>query len=172
MKILRNLEFWVALSIIIVAVILMIADNLRWIHFGVFIGPFRINHWFVWIGTLYIAFAVPIIAISKKNALKRGYSSRFKILFRVHIFGNLLAFLLISTHFAGQIGRPAAFYPNLGTGLALYIIMILLVSTGFTHRFQLIPKIKPQTRRFVHISLTFSLYIIIVIHILHGLGFI
>jgi hypothetical protein len=167
MKFLRNVEFWAALSIIIATIVLMIADRLQWIHFGFFVGPFRVNHWFVWIGTLYVAFAVPIIAVSKKR-----FPSKFLTLFRLHVFGNLLAFLLISLHFSGQIDRPAAFYPDLGTGLALYIIMILLVATGFTHRFQLIPQIKSQTRRFVHIGLSFSFYIIIGIHILHGLGFI
>jgi hypothetical protein len=166
MKILKNLEFWAALSIIIATVCLMAADNLGWINFGFFVGPFRANHWFVWIGTLYIAFTVPIISM-----LKKRYLSKFLALFRVHVFGNLLAFLLISLHFAGQINRPAEFYPDLGTGLALYIIMLLLVATGFTHRFQLIPRIKSQTRKFVHVGLSFSFYIIISIHILHGLGF-
>ena len=165
MKILKSLEFWTALSIIIAAVGLIVADNSDWIHFGFFVGPFRANHWFVWIGTSYIAFAVPIIAMSK-----RRYPNKFMTLFRVHVFGNLLAFLLISLHFAGQIDRPATSYPELGTGLALYIIMILLVATGFTHRFQLISRIKSQTRKFVHIGLTFSFYIVIGIHILHGLG--
>jgi len=166
MKILKSLEFWVALSIIIATVCLMVADNLGWIHFGFFVGPFRANHWFVWIGTLYVAFTVPMIAM-----LKQRYLSKFLALFRVHVFGNLLAFLLISLHFAGQISRPAEFYPDLGTGLALYIIMLLLVATGFTHRFQLIPRIKSQTRKFVHVGLSFSFYIIIGIHTLHGLGF-
>ena len=144
----------------------MVVDNWGWIHFGFFIGPFRANHWFVWIGTLYIAFTVPIISM-----LKQRYLSKFLALFRVHVFGNLLAFLLISLHFAGQINRPAEVYPDLGTGLALYIIMLLLVATGFTHRFQLIPRIKSQTRKFVHVGLSFSFYIIIGIHILHSLGF-
>ena len=144
----------------------MVADSLEWIHFGFFVGPFRVNHWFVWIGTLYVAVTVPIIAVSK-----RRFPNKFTTLFKVHVFGNLLAFLLISLHFAGQISRPAEFYPELGTGLALYIIMILLVATGFTHRFQLIPRIKSQTRKFVHVGLTFSFYIIIGIHTLHGLGF-
>jgi hypothetical protein len=165
-KILKSLEFWAASSIIIATVCLMVANNFGWIHFGFFVGPFRANHWFVWIGTLYIAFTVPIISM-----LKRRYLSKFVALFRVHVFGNLLAFLLISLHFVGQINRPAEFYPDLGTGLALYIIMLLLVATGFTHRFQLIPRFKSQTRRFVHVGLSFSFYIIIGIHILHGLGF-
>jgi hypothetical protein len=166
LKILRSVEFWATVTIIIVTIVLMIADNLQWIHFGFFVGPFRANHWFVWMGTLYIAFIVPIIAVAK-----RRYSSKFLALFRLHVLGNMLAFLLISLHFSGQISRPAAFYPDLGTGLALYIIMVLLVATGFTHRFQLIPQIKSQTRKFVHVGLSFSFYIIIGIHILHGLGF-
>ena len=167
MKILKSIEFWIASLIIIAIILLMIADYLRWIHFGYFVGPFRANHWFVWIGTLYIASVVPIIAILKKHL-----PNKFKTLFRVHVFGNLLAFLLVSLHFAGQISRPATNYPELGTGLALYIIMVLLVGTGFTHRFQLVPQIKSQTRKFVHIGLTFSFYLIIGIHILHGLNYI
>jgi len=144
----------------------MVVDSLNWVSFGFFVGPFRASHWFVWIGALYIAFAVPIIAVSK-----RRFPNKFAALFRVHVFGNLAAFLLISLHFVGQITRSATSYPELGTGLALYIIMILLVATGFTHRFQLIPRIKAQTRKFVHVALSFSFYIIIGIHILHGLGF-
>ena len=165
MNIVKNLEFWASLSIIIATVFLIIADHQLLIHFSYFVGPFRANHWFGWIGTLYIAFAVPIIAI-----LKLRLPGRFKAFFRVHVFGNLLAFLLVSLHLAGQIDRPAAFYPQLGTGLALYVVMVLLVATGFTDRFQLIPQIKSQTWKFVHVGLTFSFYIVIVIHILHGLN--
>ncbi len=165
MALLRSKEFLAATAIIIITILLMIADNLRLIHFGFFVGPFRANHWFVWIGTLYIAVSVPIIAYFKRHKPKK-----YLTLFRVHVFGNLLAFLLVSLHFAGQISRPATAYPELGTGLALYIIMILLVATGFTHRFQLLPQIKSTTRRFIHIALSFSFYIIIGIHILHGLG--
>jgi len=144
----------------------MVADKLRWVDFGFFVGPFRADHWFVWIGTLYIAFTVLMIAI-----LKQRYKSKFITLFRIHVFGKLLAFLLISIHFTGQINRPAEFYPDLGTGLTLYISMLLLVATGFTHRFRLIPRIKSQTRKFLHVGLSFSFYMIIGIHILHGLGF-
>ena len=144
----------------------MVADNLSVIHFGYFVGPLRANHWFVLLGTFYVAITVPLIA-----KLKQKYSSKFLTLFRLHVFGNLLAFVLISLHFAGQVSRPAAFYPDLGTGLTLYIIMMLLVATGFTHRFNLIPKIKSQTRKYVHVGLSFSFYIVIIIHTLHGFGF-
>jgi hypothetical protein len=167
MEIVKNKEFWAALSIIVAAACLMIMVNLRWIRFVDPIGPFRVMHWFVWIGTIYIALVVPTIAI-----LKKRLPNKYVTLFRVHVFGNLLAFVLVSLHFASQISRPQTSFPQLGTGLALYIIMILLVATGFTHRFQLIPQIKSQTRKFVHVGLTFSFYIIIGIHILHGLNII
>ena len=167
MGILKNKEFWAALSIIVAAICLMVMVNLRWIRFSEPFGPFRVTHWFVWIGTLYIAFVVPAIAI-----LKKRLPTRYMTLFRVHVFGNLFAFVLVSLHFASQISRSPTSFPQLGTGLALYIIMVLLVATGFTHRFQLIPQIKSQTRKFIHVGLTFSFYIIIGIHILHGLNFI
>ena len=167
MTLLRSKEFLVATTIIILTILLMIADNLKLIHLGFFVGPFRANHWFVWIGTLYIAISVPIIAY-----LKRHKPKRYLALFRIHVFGNLLAFLLISLHFAGQISRPETAYPELGTGLALYVIMVLLVTTGLTHRFQFISQIKSTTRRFIHVALSFSFYIIIIIHILHGIGLI
>ncbi len=165
LKNLRNFDFWVALALIVISIGLMIADNLRLIHLGFFVGPFRANHWFVWVGTVYVAFSVPIIAI-----LKQKYESKRIVLSRVHMYGNLIAFLLVSLHFAGQLDRPATAYPALGTGLALYIVMILFVVTGFIPAFDLFPKVTRQTRRFLHINLIFAFYIVIIIHILHGLG--
>ena len=143
----------------------MILDRYLVFFIGFYVGPFRLSHWLVWIGTVYIAFIVPTIAL-----LKKKYPKRYMTLFRIHVFGNLSAFLLISLHFIAQISRPMAVFPQLGTGLALYIDMILLVGTGFTHRFELIPQIKSQTRKFIHVGLTFSFYIIIIIHTLHGLN--
>ena len=158
-------EFWLALVIIFATACLMIADNLDWVHFGFFVGPFRLNHWFVWIGTLYIALAVPIVAASKRRR-----PNMYKSLLRIHVFGNLVAFLLISLHFTGQIGRPTEFYPELGTGLVMYIAMILLVGTGVFQRFHLIPSIKNQTYRFIHTGSALAFYLIIGVHILHGLA--
>jgi hypothetical protein len=93
-------------------------------------------------------------------------------LLRVHVFGNLIAFLLISLHFAGQIGRPTQFYPDLGTELALYNNMIFLIATGLIQKFNIVPKIPKKTNKSLHTSLLLSFYIIIIVHILHGLGII
>ena len=79
--------------------------------------------------------------------------------------------MFISIHFAGQIGRPQQFYPELGEGIALFIIMVLLVATGFIHRFQIIPKkagkyYKPHFNRYYHVSITTAFYIVIIVHVL------
>jgi hypothetical protein len=163
----KEKDFWAATAILIATIAVMLVVILHWVSIGFYVGPFRLNHWFVWIGTIYIAFAVPAIAI-----LKKRHPQRYKTLFRTHIFGNMLAFMLISLHFASQISRPATSYPDLGTGIVLYAAMVLLVGTGFLQRFQLIPSIKPQSYRFVHIGAAVAFYLVIVVHILHGLAII
>src|SRR4030067_1874865 len=136
----KEKDFWVAAAILIATIALMLVVILHWVSIGFSVGPFRLSHWVVWIGTISVAFAVPIIAV-----LKKRHPQRYKTLFRTHVFGNLLAFMLISLHFASQISRPADSFPELGTGLVLYVAMVLLVGTGFLQRFQLIPSIKPPS---------------------------
>src|SRR4030065_1332040 len=128
-------DFWAAPALLIATVIVMLVVILHWVRIGFLVGPFRLSHWFVWIGTIYVALAVPIIAI-----LKKRHPQRYGTLFRTHVLGNLLAFMLISLHFASQISRSAESYPKLGTGLVLYIAMVLLVGTGFLQRFKLTPR--------------------------------
>jgi Na+/H+ antiporter NhaA len=163
----KEKDFWVATAILIATISLMPVVILHMMRFNQIIGPFRLSHWFVLIGATYVAFAVPIIAV-----LKKRHPQRYKTLLRTHVFGNLLAFMLVSLHFVSQISRPATSYPSLGTGLVLYIAMLLLVGTGFLQRFQLTPNIKPQFYRFIHVSSAFAFYLIIVVHILHGLAII
>ena len=165
MKLYRDLHFWLAFMIILVTVYLMVATYLDWFQLNFFVGSFRFPHWLVWIGTLYIAFFTPAYYV-----LKRRYPKRLKALVKIHVFGNLFAFLLISVHFAQQIGRPPQFFPDLGTGLALYLVMLVLTATGFFHRFQMVRSLRPHLNRFMHVSVTMSFYIIIGIHILQGLG--
>ena len=165
MRLSRDLEFWSACVIILGTGFLMIATYLHWVQLNFFVGAFRFAHWLVWIGTLYIAVVVPAYYIAK-----RRYPKRLKALVKIHVFGNLFAFMLISVHFAQQIGRPPQFFPDLGTGLALYIVMFLLTATGVFHRFKVIRSLRPHLNRFVHISITMSFYTIIGIHILQGLN--
>ena len=163
----RNWEYWFSAIVVFLTVFLMIAYYNRWFSFAAQIGPFRIIHYVAFAGTLYVAFGVILFA-----ALKRRNPNHYKMLLRLHSIGNLFAFMLISLHFAGQIGRPLNFYPNLGTGLALYVGMIALVGTGLALRFSLFRSFSSKTNRFVHAGLAFAFYLIIGVHILHGLNII
>jgi hypothetical protein len=153
--------------ILILTVFLMFAYYSRMFSFAALFGPLRIIHYVAFAGTLYIAFGVVLFSY-----LKRKKPNNYKTLVGIHGLGNLVAFLLISLHFAGQVGRPASFYPTFGTGLALYITMVILVSTGMLLRFRFAQSFSAATNRFVHSGLAFAFYIIILIHILHGLNII
>ena len=165
----RRRKFALGLSIIIVflTAFLMYAYYNRWFSFAARVGPFRIIHYVAWAGTIYIAISVILFGVSNHH-----FHAISATRLAIHVFGNLVAIMLVSMHFAGQLGRPADFYPQLGTGLALYSIIVLLLSTGFILRFSFNPKLRPVTMRFVHVSMALAFYVIIVIHILHGLSII
>ncbi len=166
MKYLRDIDFWVAAAIIMATIPLMVATYSRWFQLNFLVGPFRFTHWLSWIGTLFIALFTLAYYV-----LKRRYPRNTKALLKIHVFGNLISFLLISIHFAQQVGRPPEFFPDLGTGLALYLVMPFLVASGFLHRFQILKTIKPHLNRFFHVAITLTFYMVIIVHILQGLNF-
>ena len=166
MNTLKNKTFLAALTILFITFIIIVFVLIDWIDTGFFVGPLRFSHWMVLIGTFFIAIYTPIFYV-----LKRLHPKGLKYLLNIHVFGFLFSFMFISIHFAGQIGRPQQFYPELGEGIALFIIMVLLVATGFIHRFQLINKksgkyYKPHFNRYYHVSITTAFYIVIIVHVL------
>ena len=163
-SILRNVYFWLAILLLCVTDIFFIGTFLDWFDFGLIVGPYRLNHWLAWLGFAFILIHVPLFV-----TLKRKYPNRIRYFLGIHVLGNLLAFMLISIHFASQISRPAQFYPDLGTGLALYTFLCILVVTGFIQRFALITRYR-KTWRFSHTSSVVALFVIIIVHILHGIG--
>ena len=163
----KSWQLWLSLIILIATVTLMVAYYNRLFSFAYFVGPFRAIHYIAFAGTLYIAISVPLIAF-----FKRRKPQKTSALIKIHVFMNLSAFLLISMHFAGQIGRPADFYPTLGTGLTLYIAMALQVFFGLTLRFSQLRFFSLAANRFLHIGLALVFYIVILVHILHGLNII
>lgn len=165
-KLNKNPAFWAALSIIIVTIALASANYSGLLQLHIRVGLFFIHHWMSWSGSLFIAIVTPIYSY-----LKRRSPEKHNLLSNVHMFGNLSAFLLISIHFSQQMSRPADFFPDLGTGLALFIAVSILVTTGVLQRFQIVKKLA-RYYRMIHIGATMTFYIIIVIHILHGLGII
>ena len=126
---------------------------------------FYYHHWFSWIGTVYISIATPAYYL-----LKRYYQNRFKMFLNIHMFGNLFAFMLISIHFTQQVSRSPHAYPDLGTGIVLYTALVALISTGFLLRFVQPKKVSGASIRFIHTAVTLTFYLIILVHILHGLA--
>ncbi len=164
----KNLGFWSALLVILLAFSLLVAVYFDWIEVSFFVGPLRFGHWLGVLGTSLIAFLTPAYYI-----LKRRYPKRLKAMVNVHMFGNLFSFMLISMHFAQQMSRPPQFYPDLGTGVIFYAVMLILVSTGFLHRFRLFEGARiypPHRNRFLHIGITLTFYLVILFHALRNFG--
>ena len=157
-------QFYIAIALVLAVIILSIGTYLRWWNLHFSIGPLYFHHWLSFVGAGYIAVFTPIYAIMKRRSPRR-----FGTLLNIHVFGNLVAFLLISLHFTHQLGRPAQFTPTLGTGLTLHVIVAVMVMTGFVQRFQLAGRFL-KSWRFIHVSLSLSFYIVVVLHILHNLG--
>jgi len=160
---LRNASLWLALLIVAVTVILMVAVYFRFFRLHILIGEFNIHHWFSWTGTLFITFFTPAYYL-----LKRRYPQKTRTLLQAHVFSNLLSVMFVSIHFIQEMSRPSQSFPELGTGIVLYPAMILLTLTGFFLRFH---AAKNLTRywRFIHTSVAVSFYLIILVHVLHGL---
>jgi hypothetical protein len=162
----RTPEFFLALAIILLSILLMVATHLNLLPLNFTLGPYRFTHWLSWIGTLIIAILTPTFYI-----LRRRYPNRNSALTKTHIFSNLLAFSLISIHFAQQISR--SIHPEDRTGLTMYILVSILVASGFIQRYQMTKNegiYPPHRNRFLHISITSAFYIVVVIHVVHALG--
>lgn len=170
MKISHHIHFVAALTIGAVIIVLSYLVFKHVVNLSNFISSFRISHWLSIIGTVYIAVATPAFSI-----LKRRYTSSWGKTVSFHMFGNLIFFTLIAIHFSAQLGRPAANYPELGTGMAMSIAMSLQIVSGFMQRFRSQRPIykrivNPKTNKFIHASLIMVFYIAIIFHVLHGLG--
>ena len=155
----------VIVAVIIIVVVLIFMRVWRIPFFQVeFLGiTHSAVHWIGWIGTLYIAFATPIYPI-----IKRKYSHLIQKTLSIHVTGNLLAVLLVSIHFAHQVTRPSSSYPDLGTGIVLYVAMIMLSATGLILITGIGRKFYRQIR-FLHPAFAITFYTVIVMHILEDL---
>lgn len=160
----KGFTFWLALSILVVTIILIIAIQLHWFRLSAVIAGELSHHWVGWIGAVFIGIYLPLFSF-----LRRRHPRSNTTLLPIHVFGNLLAFASITVHYAHQLTRPARAFPTLGTGVALIITLVILVITGFALRFQLIHK-GYKSWRWVHTAAVLSFYIIAIIHILHGAG--
>ena len=157
-------DIWLVIFLLALTTILLFVSFYRFVDLNFSVGPYRLTHWFSLTGSLYIAIFTPIYFV-----LKRKRPKHLKWMLRAHIFGNLSSFMLISIHFAQQISRPAAFYPDLGTGVTLFVIMLVMLPTGILQRFQFTTKFGRHPRIF-HKYVPFFFYMVILIHMLQGFG--
>ncbi|MFO8011547.1 MAG: hypothetical protein R6U89_12205 [Dehalococcoidia bacterium] len=164
MTLLTSGQFWIALILLVITAVISVGNYQRWWDWYFDLGYFSFTHWLVLFGAGYIAASTPVYLY-----LKRYRKTNFRILLKVHVFGNLIAFSLISIHFTQQAGRPSQFAPVHSTGLILYIFAGAMVMTGFLQRFGLFSRLR-KPWRFIHTSLILSFYIVLIIHILQFYG--
>ena len=163
----KHSELIIAFFIVLISLLLMALIYFDWISVGFAVGPYRFHHWAGILGAFYIAVVTPFFVV-----LKRCKPESLRSLFRVHVFGNLLAFVLISIHFAGQLSRPLEFYPDLGTGVGLYGALSVLVFTGFFLKYGLVAGGSRRVLRIIHVFAVLFFYLVIVFHVLHGFGYV
>jgi hypothetical protein len=120
------------------------------------IDSLTITHLASYIGGFWIAIFTPIYFV-----LKRRSPRHLKSMLKIHVLGNLLAFALITTHYAHREVNSVF----LGTGIVLYIALISLVVTGIIQRFIFLRGFRNQIG-FVHTSMTTAFYLILIIHII------
>jgi hypothetical protein len=160
------------LSLIVVAIVVVDAViflriyRLPFVQYTFLGATHSLAHWIGWMGTLYLFIATPALPIIKRKAV-----SHYKNTLSIHMIANLLAVLLVSIHFAQQVTRPATAFPDLGTGVVLYSAMVLLVSTGLA-RYSGVIKSSARRVNFLHASFAVMFYVVIVVHILHGISII
>jgi hypothetical protein len=153
----------VFLTVIIEAVFFLRIYRFPFVSYTLLGATHSLTHWIGWIGTIYIFVASPAMPIIKRLAPKY-----YRTTLSIHMIGNLAAVLFVSIHFAQQLTRPPTAFPNLGTGVVLYAAMIMLVSTGIV-RYYGVKRYFKQVN-FLHASFALLFYVVIVVHILHGIS--
>lgn len=162
-SLLRNTSFWLALMIVLAAIYLAAmahSGQLDFLDYVVWTVP--VHHWFSWIGGAFIVLFTPVFYF-----LKRRYRKNYQAFMQIHVFGDLIAFLLVSVHFGHHVQEYFTLTPHPGTGLPLFIAEVSLVGTGILMRFQVAVK-RTRTLRSLHTGMMMALYLIILFHILRG----
>ena len=166
LKYYRNPEFLASLLILLVTVIFSAVAYVHWYSLAFFVGSLFFVHWLSLAANVFIAALVPIYYV-----LKRKRPQNIKTLLKLHVFGNLFSFLLISIHFAQNTGRLAAFYPKLGDGFVLFLVLSVIMATGMLESFGARLKLVRYTK-YVHRYTVVIFYLVMVIHVLQALNII
>jgi hypothetical protein len=158
----RKLELWLTLILLLAVIISSIAAYVFWYKLTFFVGAYLFIHWLSIVATAFIAVSAPIHYV-----LKRKRPQNYKTLLKIHTFGNLIAFWLISIHFAQNVGRLAGALQRLGIGFALYPVLVVIVATGIVDRYQTHGK-SSKYIKLIHKYMVILLYVLILLHVLEG----
>jgi hypothetical protein len=165
-KCLKYSEFWLSLLILLVTVLFSAVAYVLWYNLGFFVGSLFFVHWLGLAATAFIAVLVPVYYV-----LKRRRPQKLKTLLRLHVFGNLFSFLLVSIHFAQNTGRLSGFIPRLEDGFVLFLVLSIIVATGMLERFEARHKIVKYTKP-VHRYAVAVFYLVMAVHVLQSLSII
>ncbi len=163
---LKYSEFWLSLLILLVTLLFSAVAYVRWYSLGFFVGSLFFVHWLGLAATVFIAVLVPVYYV-----LKRRRPQKLKTLLRLHVFGNLFSFLLVSIHFAQNTGRLSGFIPRLEDGFVLFLVLSIIVATGMLERFGARHKIVKYTKP-VHRYAVAVFYLVMAVHVLQSLSII
>ena len=166
MRYYRNSDFWASLLVLLVTVILSVVAYVNWFSLSFFVGDLFFVHWLGLAATVFIAALVPVYYV-----LKRKSPKNIRTLLRLHVFGNLLSFLLVSIHFAQNTGRISGFYPRLEDGFILFLVLSLIVITGVLERFRVRPKLVKYTKP-IHRYAVLIFFLVMTVHVLQGFNLI
>jgi len=156
----KRISIWLSFAAVAVGLVLAILSYLRLIPLGYKLGPYWLNHWMGWLSFGFIIIYVPIFIILKRKNIKI-----YGTLIRVHAVGFIAAFMLVSLHIGLQISR--VFPPELGTGIAAYVCLLVLVVTGIIQRNQMLTQ-RTSVLRFLHLSMVISFFLVIIFHIIRA----
>jgi len=166
LKYYKSSEFWLSLILLLITTIFSVVAYVNWFSLTFFVGSLFFVHWLGLAATIFIVALVPIYYV-----LKRKSPQNIKTLLKLHVFGNLSSFLLISIHFAQNTGRLSAFSPKLGEGFALFLVLSIIVATGMLERFGAKLKLVKYTK-FVHRYTVALFYFVVIFHVLQGFNII
>ena len=160
---LKYLSIWLSFAAVAAGLGLAVLSYLHFLTLGYMLGPFQLNHWAGWLSTGFITIYAPLfINLKKRNP------EIYRKLIKVHEIGFIAAFILVSLHIGWQVRR--VFPPELGTGITLYISLLVLVVTGIMQRNQILAT-RMRTLRLVHLSMVINFFLMIVFHVIRALLF-
>ncbi|PVX26811.1 MAG: hypothetical protein CW716_05250 [Candidatus Bathyarchaeum sp.] len=160
----KKSELWASLIILLATTVFSVVAFVDWYSLSFFVGSLFFVHWLGIAATLFIAVMIPVYYV-----LKRKRPRTLKNMLKVHVFGNLISFMLVAIHFAQNTGRLSGLYTRLNFGFVLFLVLAVIVVTGMLERFG--HKLARHTRP-IHRYSVALFYVVAVIHALQGFNII